>query len=482
MHGNAEAWPRGPFGPSGAVGSTVRARRTVLAVTHHVTAATRLADVMPLLESDPRIAVAYTRAPASAFTGGLDEMLHRMGGLVLPWQQAVQTPFDLCVAASHGMLEQLHAPVLTIPHGAGPGKLLHRAPGFGPAADRPVTGLLRHRVVVDGRVVPSAMAFGHERHLRQVEAECPEALPVAFVCGDPCLDRLIASLPYQTAYRRALGTGDGRRVVLISSTWGAHSLLGQRSDLLQRVVDELSPDQYQVVVALHPHIWAWHGRRQIIAWCADGLRLLPPEEGWQAALVAADHVIGDHGSVTCYGAALGVPVLLGAFSETEVSPGSHVARLGAIAPRVDWEQPLGPQLDDSLHAFDERACTAFRDELSSRPDESARLLRKEMYRLLRLDEPDRPPLVEPVSLPQAVNPPADRLLPDRMFGHQLGDCAQKHGHAEPPDEPERRLDRPEDPEAPADPVPGGEDETPASAEAGRGRADSRGSPASVRRR
>ncbi|MFC9972600.1 hypothetical protein ACFVH6_17105 [Spirillospora sp. NPDC127200] len=386
----------------------MRAQRTVLAVAHHVTAATRLADIMPLLERDPRVAVAYTRAPASAFAGGLEEALRRMGGLVLPWQQAVQTRFDLAVAASHGMLEHLHAPVLTVPHGSGPGKLLRRAPGFGPAAVRPVTALLRHRVVVDGRVVPSAMAFGHERHLRQVEAECPEALPVAFVGGDPCLDRLAASLPHREDYRRALDAGPGHRLVFVSSTWGEESLLGRRPELLHDIIDELSPDRYRVVAALHPHTWAWHGRRQIIAWYADalrrGLRLLPPEEGWRAALAAADHVLGDHGSVSYYAAAIGVPVLLGAFPEDEVSPGSHIARLGAVAPRVDWGRPLGPQLDDSVHAYDGRVHAALHGELSSRPGESARLLRREMYRLLRLAEPDRPPAAEPVPAPRPIGP------------------------------------------------------------------------------
>ncbi|MGI5167515.1 hypothetical protein ACQEU3_24510 [Spirillospora sp. CA-253888] len=386
----------------------MRAQRTVLAVAHHVTAATRLADIMPLLERDPRVAVAYTRAPASAFVGGLEEMLRRMGGLVLPWQQAVQTRFDLAVAASHGMLEHLHAPVLTVPHGSGPGKLLRRAPGFGPAAVRPVTALLRHRVVVDGRVVPAAMAFGHERHLRQVEAECPEALPVAFVGGDPCLDRLVASLPHREEHRRALGAGPGHRLVFVSSTWGEESLLGRRPGLLHDIIDELPSDRYRVVAALHPHTWAWHGRRQITAWYADALRrglcLLPPEEGWRAALVAADHAIGDHGSVSYYAAAVGVPVLLGAFPEDEVSPGSHIARLGAVAPRVDWGRPLGPQLDDSVHAYDDRVHAALRGELSSRPGESARLLRREMYRLLRLAEPDRPPAADPVPAPRPVEP------------------------------------------------------------------------------
>ncbi|MFI0479077.1 hypothetical protein [Actinomadura sp. 9N215] len=406
MHSSGDAWTSGPFGLEASRGSTLPAQRTVLAVAHHMTAATRLADIMPLLESDRRVAVAYTAAPASVFTGGLDEFLRDLGGLVLPWQEAVRSRFDLVVAASHGMLECLHAPILTVPHGAGPGKLLGRLRGFGPPAERPVTGLIRERLVVAGRVVPSSFVLPHERHRRSLERECPEALPVAFVGGDPCLDRLTASLPHRDAYRRALGVRLGRRLVFVSSTWCPDSLLGQDPDLLFRLAAELPRDEYQIVAALHPHIWAWYGRRQVTSWYADclrlGVRLLPPEEGWRAALVAADRVVGDHGSATCYAAALGVPVLLGAFPEDSVAPGSHVARLGAVAPRVDWDRPLRPQLEDAAHAYRPDVHEAIRDDISSRPGQAARLIRGEMYRLMRLPDRDRPPDVTPVPMPRPI--------------------------------------------------------------------------------
>ncbi|TDC82014.1 hypothetical protein [Actinomadura sp. 7K507] len=403
MNFSVDAWVPGPFGLDAPKGSTVRARRTVLAVAHHVTAATRLADVMPLLETDLRVAVAYTAAPASVFTGGLDRHLRDLGGLVVPWRQAVGTRWDLVVAASHGMLENLHGPVMTVLHGAGPGKLLPRLRGAGPAAARPVTGLIRERLVVAGRVVPSSIVLAHDRHLEMLERECPEARPVAFAGGDPCLDRLVASLPYRERYRRALGVRPGQRLVFVSSTWNGDSLLGRRPDLLLRVAAELPRDRYRIVAALHPHVWAYHGKRQVMAWTADcrrlGVRLFPPEEGWRAGLVAADVLLGDHGSVGCYGAAIGVPVLLGTFPEDAVAPGTHVAGLGAIAPRVDWDRPLAPQLEDAAHSYSGRVHAAMRGAISSRPGEAARLIREEMYRLLRLPDRERPPLVEPVPLP-----------------------------------------------------------------------------------
>ncbi|WP_157430401.1 hypothetical protein [Actinomadura macra] len=406
MHLPVDMWAPGPFGLDAPKGATMPAQRKVLAVAHHVTAATRLADVLPLLESDRRVVVAYTAAPASIFTRGLEEFLHRLGGVVLPWRQAAASRFDLAVAASHGMLDGLHAPVMTVPHGTGPGKLLGRYHGSGPPAARPVTSLIRERLVVGGRVVPSSIVLAHERHLDVLERECPEARPVAFVGGDPCLDRLVASIPHRETYRRALGVEPGRRLIFVSSTWNQDSLFGQHPDLLSRVAAELPREEYEVVAALHPHIWTWYGRRQLMAWHADclrlGVRLLPPEEGWRAALVAADGIIGDHGSVTSYGAALGLPVLLGAFPEDSVAPGSHTARLGAVAPRVDWNAPLGPQIDDAEHCFGPAVHDAFRRDLSSRPGEAAALIRQEMYRLMRLPDTASPPDIAPVPAPAAI--------------------------------------------------------------------------------
>jgi hypothetical protein len=125
-------WPAsGPFGVEAGKGGTCRYQRTVLAVVHHVTSATRLADLMPMLESDRRIQVVYTQAPNSRFGGGVAEYLQGLGGIVVPWCQAAQSRFDLAVAASCGSLEQLHAPVLAVPHGVGFGKLTSRWDGCG---------------------------------------------------------------------------------------------------------------------------------------------------------------------------------------------------------------------------------------------------------------------------------------------------------------------------------------------------------------
>jgi hypothetical protein len=402
-----DEWVPGPFGLDAAKGATVPGERTVLVVVHHLTAGTRLAEILPLLETDRRIQVAYTAAPSSVNPGGLAEFLHGLGGLVMPWSQAVRTEFDLAIAAGHGMLERLHAPVMTLSHGTGPSKLYARVEGAGPPAPRAVADVQRERLIVGGRVVPSAVVLPHERHLALIEQECPEVLPVTVVAGDPCLDRLAESVRRRDAYRFALGVRPGRQLVFVSSTWGPKSLFGRQPDVLFRVAAELPRNRYTVVAALHPNIWGFSSRRQITRWNSDclriGVRLLPPEEGWLAALIAADRLLGDNGSVSYYGAAMGVPVLLGAFPDEDVAPGSHIERLGSIAPRVDWDAPLAPQVEEAAGAYSSDVHASLREDLSSQPGRSAELLRREMYRLMRLPEPGEPARLDPVPLPCPID-------------------------------------------------------------------------------
>lgn len=399
---SCEKWVQGPFGLKADQGRTCLSERIVLVVVHHLTAATRLMDVVPLLESDQRVQVVYTVSPSSAFAAGAEEFLRWLGGVVVPWRQATEVRFDLAIAASHGLLEQLHAPVLTLPHGASFNKFPARWIGQGLEAPRELAGLERTGLVYRGRVIPSAIVLPASRDLARLRFACPAAVPLAVVGGDPCYDRLAASLPLRERYRRALDLG-AKKLVAVTSTWGPGSLLRQCPDLLARLVDELPGDEYRVAAFLHPHVWAWHGRRQLLAWYAGsvgrGLILMPPEEGWRAILAASDFVIGDHGSGTCYGAAAGAPVLLASFPAAEIEPGSLSSQVGASAPRLRPDQPVERQLRAIAADWSPEFSAAVRRQITDVPGQSGRIIRKTMYRLMKLPEPETAPVVSPVPLP-----------------------------------------------------------------------------------
>ena len=267
-------------------------------------------------------------------------------------------------------------------------------------------GLGPDQLLRDGEPIAKAFVLSHDEQLGRLAVSCPEALETAVVAGDPCYDRMVASLPWRQTYRESLGLTDDHRLVVVSSTWGEDSLYGSRPDLIARILAELPVDSHRVVGVLHPNIWHGHGAWQVRTWLADafrsGLLLVPPMDGWRAALVAADCVIGDHGSTTFYGAALGAPVLLGAFPEHAVDPSSPVGRLGALAPVLADDISVADQVREAVgNPQDLQAVTEL---TTSFPGKAALRLRTIAYELLELDEPLREPAVPAVPPPNPVEP------------------------------------------------------------------------------
>ncbi|MEV1120959.1 hypothetical protein AB0I91_38400 [Actinosynnema sp. NPDC049800] len=396
-----ERWTVVPDRPVTTRWATRRAEKLVLGVVHNVTSATRLFDVLPLIATDPRVQVLFACTGSSAFTPGTAEHLADLGVLTIDWAQAERTRFDLAIASSYGgPLERLRAPLAVLPHGMGYNKYLE-------VGDRkPVFGLSPEWLTHRGRLIPSSVILSHTEQLDRLRSSCPQAVPAAVVAGDPCFDRMLASTPLRETYRAALGVGRGQRLVVVSSTWGPGSLYDQASDVVRRLRLELPLDEYRIALALHPNTWFGHSPWQIRMWLDEceraGVVVLPPEEGWRAALVAADVVVGDHGSVTFYGAALGVPVLLAAAAHNAVDPASAVGRFIDKADRLTLDRPLRVQLDSAGVSDDLAAIAAL---VSSAPGRAATLLRTEFYRRLRLAEPLDEPGVRTIPVARVDAPP-----------------------------------------------------------------------------
>jgi hypothetical protein len=319
-----------PVGPDAERWITRTGCKTVLVVVHTVTMGQRLAKLLPLFETDHRVQVVFTAAP-HAFGEGVAGYLRRLDGFSMPWEQAIETRFDLALAAGYPAVHELRAPLVVVPHGAAFNKLAIRSAPIAAPAARGVYGLDRQHLVAGGRVVPSALVLSHRADLAVLGRQCPEAVPVARVAGDPCYDELTVSRPLRAAYRQAMGVAEGQRLVVTTSTWGTGSLFGQQTDLHDRTLAALLPDGYQVVALLHPNVWFGHGPRQVRAWLSAamrrGLGLVPPDAEWLGALLAADVVIGDAGSGTAYASAAGVPVVLGTLPAEVKAPGSAAALL-----------------------------------------------------------------------------------------------------------------------------------------------------------
>ncbi|GAA3849311.1 hypothetical protein GCM10022403_096190 [Streptomyces coacervatus] len=277
-----------------------------------------------------------------------------------------------------------------------------------------------------GKPLADALVLSHPEQYERLRTVCPEAAPTAVLAGDPCWDRMLAALPHRDRYRRALGVGRGQRLIVLNSTWNPESLFGDGGgddvlpSLLPRLTSEFPADEYRLAAVLHPNVWHGHGPGQIRAWLdrarRAGLALIDPLDGWRQALLAADAVIGDHGSVTYYAAALGTPVLLGAAPLAGLDPDAPVHAFVRTAPRLDPARPLRPQLDALVDHHQPPPEPA--ELVSSAPGESAARLRRLFYDLIGIPEPDAPARLEPLPLPP-YEPPAHTvplLVLTRLLG------------------------------------------------------------------
>ncbi|SED45334.1 hypothetical protein SAMN04489727_7930 [Amycolatopsis tolypomycina] len=404
----AGTWLRSPIGRTDAHWATRCGTKSVLVLVPHVVAGARLLDLLPLLEADHRVQVAFTDPEGGDNWQATHEFLRAQGGPVLPWAQARRSDVDLVLAGSTRGIDDFTAPVVLVPHGGGLGQYRPWRPPFAVARRHdPQLGLGPDQLVREGRVRADALVLVHDRERELLAEACPRALPTAVVAGDVALDRITASLPHRDRYRHALGATEDDQVVVVTSTWSPRSAFGRHPDLFDRVLAALPRDGYRVVGVLHPAIWAHHGTWQIRSWLAAALRsglvLLPPEEGWRAALVAADHVLGDYGSVTGYGAAAGASILLAGDPGQPLLCGTPAEVLARHAPRWQPGRPLRPQLRAAREARDAAGLPdVVRGLLTSRPDEAGTILRRTLYRLLGIPEPAHAVPVAPVPLPKPV--------------------------------------------------------------------------------
>ncbi|MFH8474122.1 hypothetical protein [Streptomyces sp. NPDC018000] len=386
-------------------------KAAVLGVARTLTSATRVLDIMRLLRAEDGIEKYYTVNPGSAFGDGLGEYLSAMGVRVLTWEEATRRSFDLAVACSvHPTMRRLDAPLMVLPHGAGYNRLVAESTGD---TETPA-GLSRRELMWRGKVVPAAIGVSHQDQIDRLAETCPEAVPYAVTVGDWCFQRIRASMSRRDHYRAQLGAVNGRRLVVIHSTWSSHSLLGRHPGLPLRLVTSLPVDEFAVAAVFHPNVWARHTPDGVFDRLGDamdaGLMIIPPQEGWRAAVVASDWVVGDHGSTSFYSAAADRVILLAATGLDELDPASPAAAFGHRAPRLDPDGDVYAQLLDAESHYDPETLRAVVDRQLASVDTSGATTQDRMYAFLAprgVRTPPHAPHPAPVPAPE----PARRTAP-----------------------------------------------------------------------
>ncbi len=363
---------------------------TVLAVARNLVSAIRLLEVMPVFVDDPRVRIHWTIAPGSAYAAATDEYLARLGVRLIPWEEACAARYGLVVATSgNGELFRLTGPLLLLPHGAGFSKVV----AAGQAAP---AGLAPSQLVHDGRVIPRVVGLEHEDQHARLAAYCPEAADRGVVLGDPTRDRMSLGARLRGIYRQALAVPDQCALVVLSSTWGPGSLLDAVPDLPGRLAAALPFDEFRLAAVVHPNaaasLGAWEVGRLLSRSRAAGLHLIPPDR-WEGAILAADLVIGDQGSVSLYAAAAGTRVVLGAYDGDQIVDDSPMAALAAHIPRLDPSSDLNIQIRSGLAQDVRGQAYTQASEGNGVRGRSLDVTQRVAYELLGLPRPTRLPSV-----------------------------------------------------------------------------------------
>ncbi|WP_125789552.1 hypothetical protein [Amycolatopsis sp. WAC 01375] len=373
--------------------------RTVLVVARTLTSAYRLLEAWALFRDDFRVRLLFTVNDTSAFSDGVEDVLRRAGARLVPWEavREKEVTYDLVLSASENIdFHDVSKHTVVLPHGLGFNKFVPDSNGDGMR----LAGLPPESVLQAG---DATVVLSHPEQRHQLKAVSPASEHHTEVVGDPTLARLLSSRGLRDRYREAFGA-TGRTLVVLASTWRPDSLLGRWHALPSQLLAELPVDRYQVCVVVHPNVWSFYGRAQIEWWFSSaleaGLVLLPPDSGWQAALVAADQVIIDHGSLGLFAAALDKP-LLHAGASAEIVAGTPPDRLLRETVELDRNASLRDQLDRCRDAHRSGRFRSITDRVFAHTSEADTNLRNLIYRKLDLETPSdsltaqRFPLPEP---------------------------------------------------------------------------------------
>lgn len=358
----------------------------VLALARTFTSAVRVLEGLALFRGDTRVLFVFAYDGTSAFNAGTERLLAEHEVCLVPWESRLEVEPSLVLTATENAdLGGFSCPVVVLPHGVGFQKFVpdHRTD------EVRLSGVPRPEFHGADNV---HLVLSHPAQRDQLRAAGVPLAEHAVVVGDPARDRLLAGRRMRDRHRERLGVRPDQRLVVVTSTWGPEGLIGCRPLLPGSLVGALPHDDYRVAAVLHPNVWFAHSPWQVRHMLADaldaGLLLLPPRAGWGAALVAADCVIGDHGSVTLYGAALDHPVLLAAMGSESV-PGTAAAELARTAPRLS-PSGLRQQVEAAIDGHRPGMHGGAADLAFAHPGQGRRRLGELLYRLLELDPLPRP--------------------------------------------------------------------------------------------
>jgi hypothetical protein len=385
-------------------------RRRVLLACHSVLTASYLAEIWELLRDDERLDV-HLCLPTNGFfphrwehhPGDWAECraLLPLPEISLRWAKVMQ--WDLVVLADHynpaWTAPWRHA-VLRISHGIG-GKRQANGEDFFYGS-----GCFDRK----GRLVYSCLLESSYRRREQATKRNPAFAGRIAVVGSLRADKLAAA---KEAHQRGLAGDVNRKPrVLIASSWDQGNLLERFGDDLLREAEALL-DRFDFTLRPHPHLLrasrgdgaCW--RERFARLTRSGIAFSPPAESPTAVMAAADVVLTDDlSSMGLLTVMAGGRVVIAPSFSPQVGVDTFLARLSQCAPILQHPHQLAAVVGEALNAWPPHGLAELVSDMNGEPGRSAVLVRREVYRLLKLHPP-----VQPSDVARVITLPRETATP-----------------------------------------------------------------------
>jgi hypothetical protein len=361
-------------------------KRSILFITNsHLT--NYLVDVWNLLHTDKRL---YFRSIAIYQVSERQFTLKEQPGDIIKARLAYLCKWDLVVTADHpssvvtkDFCNKEYSPTLRIQHGIMGKKVKGRAYAYSRFAYNSL-----------GQIMYSCI-FASSEYEKKIAVDYDHEYDgVVKVVGSLQDDQLLDMMNQRKAIRKSFGIKDEEIAVFIVSTWGQNCLFRRWGAAIVNEARKIK-DKYRFIISIHPLEYRENpaGKENLMQYFklldGEGFLIRDPSEDWKKYLIACDLIITDHTALSAHGALIKRPFVYVPLPDDAIEPESPISMLKNISPVLqDDARDLPEKIEEALTKYPYDRMDEVAKAINSYPGESKKRIRKEIYDLLKLKQPE----------------------------------------------------------------------------------------------
>lgn len=332
-----------------------------------------------ILADDPRIRCWFCYLEPARFKD-LKALRRQYRLRWLPYTISKTIKWDLIVFPDHGAFFQKDIKKIYIGHGVPTGKTEDgHSYTFGP-----------NSFDENGEVIYEKIFCSSEYSVSKLREYYPKLSTHTRVVGRIFVDQLLS---YSEDQRKSeilqLKLDPGKKTIMLTSTWGANSMIQQLGWDFVHAVEALR-DSYNVIISLHflnfiPSHFKGYKMEELFRGVPAGVHIVPPHESGIRYLPFADLLVMDHTSLGLYYTVLKRPIIFYDNPQVRYTPESFIFDLREVVYRVRDLAQIGTDIDRAFANFDSSKIQALADKIFSYQGQAKRRYLEEILDSLGLE-------------------------------------------------------------------------------------------------